>query len=310
MGRLATVASGFSGVSLPSATGVNQALGAGQTVVLTEAEAVSAPVTALVTLGAITLAAANSSPEPTRPQADKLAYPNINEAQFTATTGGTVYLGSNVVTGPAAGVTYVPGYLSVAANNPKIATTTATKNIVFPAYPGSGQVGTKTYSETAIVNNPPTVGAQPGGLSELNVFHVQGAVVSVAPLASQWLGDGTTNRSDSCGTTSGSPTVTDVTITAADAGRSVSGSGIPVGSYVGAVTASTSFALVDAWGNAVNATATASPTLVLGPKTKTLWPAGTVPTFTATVGAVDYFQFVTYDGGLTWFNTLTVKGLA
>lgn len=309
MGRLATVQPNFVGVSLPSATGVNQALGAGQTVVLTEAEAVSTPVAALVTLGAITLAAANSSPEPTRPQADKLAYTNVYEAQFTATTGGTVFLGSNVVTGPAAGVTYVPGFLSVAANNPKIATSTASKNIIFPPYPGSGQVGNKTYSETAIVNNPPTIGAQPGGLSELNVFHVQGAIVSVAPLASQWIGDGSTNRSDACGTTSASATVTDVSITAADAGRSVSGAGIPVGAYVGTVTASTSFTLVDANGNAVNATATASPTLVLGPKSKTVWPAGTVPTLTATVGAVDYFQFVTYDGGRTWVNTQTVKNV-
>lgn len=309
MGRLATVASGFSGVSLPSATGVNQALGAGQTVVLTEAEAVSTPVTALVTLGAITLAAANSSPEPTRPQADKLAHPNVNEAQFTATTGGTVYLGSNVVTGPAAGVTYVPGFLQVAANNPKVATTTASKSIIFPAYPGSGQVGNKTFSETAIVQNPATVGAVSGGLSELNVFHVQGAVVSVAPLASQWIGDGSTNRSDACGTTSASATVTDVSITAADAGRSVSGAGIPVGAYVGTVTVGTSFTLVNANGTAVNATATASPTLVLGPKTKTKWAGGTVPTFTATVGAVDYFQFVTYDGGLTWVNTVTLKNV-
>jgi hypothetical protein len=237
MGRLATVQPNFVGVSLPSATGVNQALGAGQTVVLTEAEAVSAPVAALVTLGAITLATANSSPEPTRPQADKLAYPNVNEAQFTATTGGTVYIGSNVVTGPAAGVTYVAGFLNVAANNPKVGTTTASKSIIFPAYPGSGQVGNKTFTETAIVNNPATVGAVSGGLTELNVFHVQGAVVSVAPVAKNWIA-------------------------------------------VGGVTQTVK------------------------------WPAGTVPTFTASVGAVDYFQFVTYDGGTTWLNTVTIKGLA
>lgn len=237
MGRLATVNTGYVGVSLPSATGVNQALGAGQSVVLTEAEAVSAPVTSLVNLGAITLAAANSSPEPARPQADKLAYPNVFEAQFTSAAGGTVFVGSNVVTGPAAGVTYVNGFLNVAANNPKIATTTGTKNIIFPAYPGSGQVGTKTYSDPTIINNPPTVGAVAGGLTELNVFHVQGAVVSVAPLTKNW---------------------------------------IAVGGTVATVK----------------------------------WPGGTVPTFTASVGAVDYFQFVTYDGGLTWFNSQTVKGLA
>lgn len=233
MGRLATVASGFTGVSLPSATGVNQALGAGQSVVLTEAEAVSAPVAALVTLGAITLASANSSPEPNRPQSDKLAYANVVATQFTLAAGGPVYVGSNVVTGPAAGVTYSTGFLQVAANNPKIASTTASKNILFPAYPGSGQVGTKTFTETSIINNPPIIGAQPGGLTELNVFHVQGAVVSVAPTGKNWIAVGGTTQT-------------------------------------------------------------------------TKWAGGTVPTFTATVGAVDYFQFVTYDGGLTWFNTLKV----
>lgn len=237
MGRLATVQANFVGVSLPSATGVNQALGAGQSVVLTEAEAVSTPVQSLVTLGAITLAAANSSPEPARPQADKLAYANVFEAQFTSAAGGVVNIGSNVVTGPAAGVTYSAGWLNVAANNPKIATTTGTKSIIFPAYPGSGQVGTKTYSDPSIINNPPTIGAVSGGLTELNVFHTQGAVVSVAPTGKNWIA-------------------------------------------VGGVTQVTK------------------------------WPGGVVPTFTASVGAVDYFQFITYDGGLTWWNSQTVKGLA
>lgn len=314
MGRLATVQPNFVGVSLPSATGVNQALGAGQTVVLTEAEAVSAPVAALVTLGAVVLAAANSSPEPTRPQADKLAYLNQAVAQFTANTGGAVLLGSNVVTGPAAGVTYLANFLQVSPNNPKIATQTTTKNIIFPPYPGSGQVGNKTFADGAIVNNPPTVGAQAGGLSELNVFHVQGAVVSVAPLAKNWLnadGLAQTSRANT-GTTTTSPTVTDTAAVATDTGRLVVGAGIPVNTYVGTVTPGVGYLLSSSPTSQVNvnATATATITAVLGSKTVTQWPAGTVPTFTASVGAVDYFQFVTYDGGRTWLNTLTLKGFA
>jgi hypothetical protein len=66
-------------------------------------------------------------------------------------------------------------------------------------------------------------------------------------------------RTDTAGTTSGSPTITDPTITDADTGRIVTGTGIPTESYVGNVTAGTSFQLVDspsAGAATKNATAT------------------------------------------------------
>lgn len=71
-------------------------------------------------------------------------------------------------------------------------------------------------------------------------------------------------RTDACGTTSGSSTITDASITSNDIGKPVTGTGIPTGSYVGLVTAGTSFTLVDATWTAVNATATGSPSLTIG----------------------------------------------
>jgi hypothetical protein len=32
------------------------------------------------------------------------------------------------------------------------------------------------------------------------------------------------------------------------------------------------------------------------------WPAATAPTLTATASAVDYFVFITHDGGTTWYG--------
>lgn len=60
-----------------------------------------------------------------------------------------------------------------------------------------------------------------------------------------------------CATTSGSPTITDASIATGDQGRHVTGTGIPTNSRVGAVSAGTSFTLVNAATTAnVNATAT------------------------------------------------------
>lgn len=72
-------------------------------------------------------------------------------------------------------------------------------------------------------------------------------------------------RTDTCGTTNGSATVTDTSCVAADAGNPVSGAGIPASTYIGTVTPGVSFTLVDASGVAVNATATnAAVSLVIG----------------------------------------------
>lgn len=70
----------------------------------------------------------------------------------------------------------------------------------------------------------------------------------------------------SSGTTSGSSLITDTSVTAADAGRAVTGTGIPAGCVVGNVVASTSYNLYKPSenGTTVNATATATVTLTLG----------------------------------------------
>lgn len=70
----------------------------------------------------------------------------------------------------------------------------------------------------------------------------------------------------SCGTTNASATVTDSSIVALDAGKGVTGPGIPPGTYVGTVTAGTSFLLSSSQTSQVNvnATATATVSLVIG----------------------------------------------
>jgi len=75
-----------------------------------------------------------------------------------------------------------------------------------------------------------------------------------------------TVRTDTAGTTSGSPTVTDTSITAADFGRKVTGTGIPANSYIGTVTAGVSFKLSSSATTQVdvNATATGTPSIIVG----------------------------------------------
>jgi hypothetical protein len=40
------------------------------------------------------------------------------------------------------------------------------------------------------------------------------------------------------------------------------------------------------------------------------WPAATAPTLTATASAVDYFVFITHDGGATWYGFTAGQALA
>jgi len=70
----------------------------------------------------------------------------------------------------------------------------------------------------------------------------------------------------SCGTTNGSATVTDTSITALDAGKGVTGSNVPAGTYVGTVTAGVSFKLSSSQTAQVdvNATGTGTVSLVIG----------------------------------------------
>lgn len=270
MGKLVTVNPGYSAVLLPSTAGLRN-YNPGDQVTVTDAEYAGFNA---ATLAAVTVTTSGLA-EPNRPTTDKFAEPNQNVAQFTAATGGAVNVGVNVVTGPAAGVTYsANGFLQAVQDNPS----------AFPQIPG----------------------AKAGAQSTIEVYHVQGAVVSVAPLAKSWI----YNRIDSVTTVSGSPVVADATITTNDVGRPIIGAGIPASSFVGTVVPGVSFRIssTQATNTDANATASATVNATIGATTK--WPAGTVPTFTASVGAIDYFQFVTYDGGYNWYNILTVKGLA
>lgn len=273
MGKIVTVKTGYTAVLLPNKSGDGSWANykPADTVTVTEAEYAAFND---ATLGAITLTT-SGLPDPYRVASDPQAETLTVQTQFTAATGGPVNLGANNVVGPAAGVTYEPnGFLVLAANNPA--------------------TGVK--------------GPKPGSVSVVEVFHTQGAVVSVAPVAKSWFG-GVTRTDAGAGTTNSSDVVTDALITAADFGKAVSGAGIPANSFVGTVTAGVSFLLSSTSGTQtnVNATATATVSIKIGTTVLTKWAGGTVPTFTATVGAIDYFRFVTFDGGATLLNTLTVK---
>lgn len=196
MGKLVTVKTGYLAVLLPDTKGSGgyRNYNPGDQVLVTDAEYAGFNA---ATLQAITLTT-SGLPDPSRKADDPQAESYASQV-FTAASGGTVSLGTNLVVGPAAGVTYSAGFLTVAADNPS-----------------TGVVGPKT-----------------GSVSEVHLFHKQGAVASVAPTAKGWFSGATT-----------------------------------------------------------------------------VWPGGTVPTFTASANALDFFKFETYDGGATWVNTLTAKGLA
>jgi hypothetical protein len=70
-------------------------------------------------------------------------------------------------------------------------------------------------------------------------------------------------RSDTC-TLNSTATVTDATITAADVGRSVTGTGIPANCIVGTVTAGVSFQLANFEGTPQSATVSGSESLTIG----------------------------------------------
>ena len=40
------------------------------------------------------------------------------------------------------------------------------------------------------------------------------------------------------------------------------------------------------------------------------WPSATAPTLTATASAVDYFVFITHDGGTTWYGFTAGQAMA
>jgi hypothetical protein len=196
MGKLVTVKSSYQFVLLPNKNGdgTYRNYSSGDQVTLTDAEYAALPQSVL---NAITLTT-SGLPDPKRKATDPKAG-DWNSAAFTAAGGGTISLGTNFVTGPAGGVTYTTGWLTVPADSPST-------NVVGP---------------------------KPGSVSIVHLYHKQGATASVAPTGKNW--------------------------------------------FAGATT---------------------------------LWPGGTVPTFTASANALDLFRFESYDGGSTWVNVMTVKGLA
>lgn len=95
-----------------------------------------------------------------------------------------------------------------------------------------------------------------------------GRARSLAAAADYFQAD--TFRTDTgCSTTSGSATVSDAAIQVADQGKPVTGTNIPANSFVGTVTAGTSFLLSSAPGSQINVnatgTATGTATLQIGP---------------------------------------------
>lgn len=71
-------------------------------------------------------------------------------------------------------------------------------------------------------------------------------------------------RTDSCTTTSGSSTVSDTSITANDAGKPVSGAGIPPNAVIGSVSPGSSFTIRSMTADAITATASATVNLTIG----------------------------------------------
>ena len=47
-----------------------------------------------------------------------------------------------------------------------------------------------------------------------------------------------------------------------------------------------------------------------GSPSNVVWPSATAPTLTAAASAVDYFVFITHDGGTTWYGFTAGQGMA
>lgn len=101
-------------------------------------------------------------------------------------------------------------------------------------------------------------------------------------------------RTDPATVTSGSPTVTDATITASDAGRTVTGTGVPASATVGNVVAGTSFEIM-VGGVATNATAAGTSVTISG-YTNTAFGSAYNPTVMAGSGAYGSLPMQLYYG--------------
>ena len=135
--------------------------------------------------------------------------------------------------------------------------TEAVENIIFPATPFT-------------FNNTDPIG--PAGLNISQFLRTDGAttpvnghklaLLSYCPIIGQNTQHIYIPRTDSVTYSSGSSTITDTHIGTSDAGATVTGTNIPAGSFVGTVTAGTSFVLVNGSGTPVNPTGSGTSVVI------------------------------------------------
>jgi len=178
-------------------------------------------------------------------------------------------------------------YVGTTAANATLQTTTGTTTLVWNTYTTSGTAYSSspavvaypesanafsayqapTYVTDALVHNPNATTGYSGAT-------VYGAETQVRQIRTSVVESQIYSRTDTATVTSGSGTVADVSITWADFGKPVTGTGIPTNAYVGTVTPGTSFVLSSVQGqnvpywpgttNAFNATASGTSITVTG----------------------------------------------
>lgn len=131
--------------------------------------------------------------------------------------------------------------------------------------PKVGTVWTFQATTLGVQNGTPsggTVGAS--RVRSLGFRHSQSDTISIPFRFPRWVNKvgvrvswaPSTSRTDTAGTTTGSPVVTDTLVSAADQGKPVSGTGIPANTFVGTVIAGTSFRLSSSSSSQVDVNAT------------------------------------------------------
>ncbi len=112
--------------------------------------------------------------------------------------------------------------------------------------------------------------------------------------------NGTARTDSGASATSGIPTITDASVVASDAGRIVTGTGIPSGTIVGTVAAGVSFTLVDSAGNPVNTTGVVTGvTLAADTLRAPSWTTSRMLSFTDSYGVGGGGPAVRTDSGAT-----------
>jgi hypothetical protein len=186
---------------------------------------------------------------------------------------GTGVLAKKLIRTASAGTPNTTGLVAIiiapqAVNDTGLVATAYTNPTVSPSLTGGAvlavQIESTNPTQILLVCGTPRL--LPGSLPQLGAsqtggFQNAGGYVGYYSLGATAI----VSRSDAC-TTNSTATVTDASILTNDQGKPVSGTGIPVGTYVGTVTNGVSFLLSSSPTSQVNvlATATGSPTLVIG----------------------------------------------